>query len=197
MHRPWGSDFAPGAYVFPGGTVHADDAMWKDEIRAAAIREVFEEIGILLARRGRKFARESDCEAVRSRVEGGATFGAALRELGLEPAFDRLVMFARWITPAQLRRRFDARFFLARLPAGQSVRPQEDEVADWMWISPERALADPEVTLVYATRAVLESVATGEDVSALLTRARRMREIPIVEPRVVMTEKGDWEIVRD
>jgi 8-oxo-dGTP pyrophosphatase MutT (NUDIX family) len=56
MHRPWGSDFAPGAYVFPGGTVHADDAIWEDEIRAAAIREVFEEIGILLARRGRTFA---------------------------------------------------------------------------------------------------------------------------------------------
>jgi 8-oxo-dGTP pyrophosphatase MutT (NUDIX family) len=197
MHRPWGSDFAPGAYVFPGGTVHSDDATWEDEIRAAAIRELFEEIGILLARRGRNFAREKDCELVRSRVEGGASFGTALRELGLEPAFDRLVMFARWVTPAQLRRRFDARFFLARLPSGQSVHPQPDEVADWMWISPERALADPKVTLVYATRVVLESVATGENVSALFARARRMREIPIVEPRVVKSESGEWEIVRD
>jgi 8-oxo-dGTP pyrophosphatase MutT (NUDIX family) len=197
MHRPWGSDFAPGAYVFPGGTVHSDDATWEDEIRAAAIRELFEEIGILLARRGRNFAREKDCELVRSRVEGGATFGTALRELGLEPAFDRLVMFTRWVTPAQLRRRFDARFFLARLPSGQSVHPQPDEVADWMWISPERALADPRVTLVYATRVVLESVATGENVSALFARARRMREIPIVEPRVVKSESGEWEIVRD
>jgi 8-oxo-dGTP pyrophosphatase MutT (NUDIX family) len=197
MHRPWGSDFAPGAYVFPGGTVHSDDATWEDEIRAAAIRELFEEIGILLARRGRNFAREKDCELVRSRVEGGATFGSALRELGLEPAFDRLVMFTRWVTPAQLRRRFDARFFLARLPSGQSVHPQPDEVADWMWISPERALADPKVTLVYATRVVLESVATGENVSALFARARRMREIPIVEPRVVKSESGEWEIVRD
>ncbi len=197
MHRPWGSDFAPGAYVFPGGSVHAEDAMWKDEIRAAAIREVFEEIGILLAHRGRTFAREKDCETVRSRIEGGASFGAALREAGLEPAFDRLVMFARWVTPAQLRRRFDARFFLARLPAGQSVHPQEGEVADWMWISPERALADSEVTLVYATRAVLESIATGEDVTTLLARARRIKDIPIVEPRVVKNANGDWEIVRD
>jgi 8-oxo-dGTP pyrophosphatase MutT (NUDIX family) len=197
MHRPWGSDFAPGAYVFPGGTVHGDDAMWEDEIRAAAIREVFEEIGILLARRGRTFARDKDCVAVRSSVEGGASFGAALRELGLEPAFDRLVMFTRWVTPAQLRRRFDARFFLARLPAGQSVHPQPDEVADWLWISPEKALADPQITLVYATRTVLESVATGEDVSKLIARARRLREIPIVEPRVVKGESGEWEIVRD
>jgi 8-oxo-dGTP pyrophosphatase MutT (NUDIX family) len=197
MHRPWGSDFAPGAYVFPGGTVHADDAMWEDEIRVAAIREVFEEIGILLARRGRTFARDKDCTAVRSRVEGGASFGAALRELGLEPAFDRLVMFARWVTPVQLRRRFDARFFLARLPSGQAVHPQPEEVADWLWISPEKALADPKITLVYATRTVLESVATGEDVSKLMARARRLREIPIVEPRVVKSESGEWEIVRD
>jgi hypothetical protein len=106
-------------------------------------------------------------------------------------------MFARWVTPVQLRRRFDARFFLARLPAGQTVHPQPDEVADWMWISAEKALADPKVTLVYATRTVLESVATGEDVTALLARARRMREIPIVEPRVVRGESGEWEIVRD
>jgi hypothetical protein len=120
-----------------------------------------------------------------------------LRELGLEPAFDRLVMFARWVTPVQLRRRFDARFFLARLPAGQSVHPQPDEVADWLWISPEKALADPEITLVYATRTVLESVATGEDVSKLMARARRLREIPIVEPRVVKSDSGEWEIVRD
>jgi 8-oxo-dGTP pyrophosphatase MutT (NUDIX family) len=196
MHRPWGSDFAPGAYVFPGGTVHDDDAMWEDEIKAAAIRELFEEIGILLARRGRNFSRERDCELLRSRVEGGGSMWTAMRELGLEPAFDRLVMFTRWVTPTQLRRRFDARFFLARLPAGQSVHSQPDEVADWLWISPEKALADPEITLVYATRSVLESVAKGEDVSALMARARRMREIPIVEPRVVQTERG-WEIVRD
>jgi 8-oxo-dGTP pyrophosphatase MutT (NUDIX family) len=197
MHRPWGSDFAPGAYVFPGGSVHEEDAVWEDEIKAAAIRELFEEIGILLARRGGNFAREKDCVAVRTRLEAGASFGTALRELGLEPAFDRLVMFTRWVTPVQLRRRFDARFFLARLPAGQSVHPQPDEVADWMWISPEKALADPEITLVYATRVVLESVATGEDASKLMARARRLREIPIVEPRVVKSESGEWEIVRD
>jgi len=197
MHRPWGSDFAPGAYVFPGGSVHEEDAMWEDEIKAAAIRELFEEIGILLARRGGTFARQSDSELLRSRVEGGASFGRAMRELGLEPAFDRLVMFTRWVTPAQLRRRFDARFFLARLPTGQSVHAQEDEVADWLWISPDKALSDPKITLVYATRVVLESVATGEDVSTLMARAKRMREIPVVEPRVVRNENGDWEIVRD
>jgi 8-oxo-dGTP pyrophosphatase MutT (NUDIX family) len=196
MHRPGGADFAPGAYVFPGGTVHAGDAGLGDEIRAAAVRELFEEVGILLARKRRRFARDGECERVRSLIAAEASFGAALSKCGLEPAFDRLVLFARWVTPAQLRRRFDARFFLARMPAGQRIRSQEGEVTDWLWITPERALSSPDLTLVYATRAVLESVAGVEDVSMLFARARRLKEVPIVEPRVAQTESG-WEIVRD
>jgi 8-oxo-dGTP pyrophosphatase MutT (NUDIX family) len=195
MRRPGGADFAPGAYVFPGGAVHADDAQWPDAIRAAAVRELFEEVGILLARRSGRVARDADCRAVRSLIESGATFTEALRRRGLEPAHDRLVLFARWITPARLSRRYDTRFFFARFPAGQVVRPSEGEVTDWRWIEPERALADPSVTLVYATRAVLESVAVGAPSSALMAKARRLREVPIVEPRLVQTESG-WEVVR-
>ena len=196
VHRPGGSDFAAGAYVFPGGTVHADDMGWGDEIRMGAVREVFEEVGILLARRGRRFARQAESDGVRSLVERGKSFGEALRELRLEPALDRLVMFARWVTPLQLRRRYDARFFLAQLPPGQDVRPQEGEVTDWLWTTPAKALTSPEITLVYATRTVLDSVATDKDAARLFSRARRLREVPIVEPRMVMTESG-WEISRD
>src|SRR5258708_4136052 len=115
VHRPGGSDFAAGAYVFPGGTVHADDMGWGDEIRMAALREVFEEVGILLARRGRRFVRQAESDGVRSIVEGGKSFGEALRELRLEPALDSLVMLARWITSLQLPRRYDGRFLLAHL----------------------------------------------------------------------------------
>jgi 8-oxo-dGTP pyrophosphatase MutT (NUDIX family) len=196
VHRPGGADFAPGAYVFPGGTVHADDMGWGDEIRMAAVREVFEEVGILLARHGSRFARQADSDGVRSIVEGGKSFGEALRELRLEPALDRLVLFARWVTPTPLRRRYDARFFLAQLPPGQEVRPQEGEVKDWLWSTPAHALGDPEITLVYATRAVLESVAPDADAAELFSRARRLREVPIVEPKMVQTEKG-WEISRE
>jgi recombination protein RecT len=195
MRRPGGADFAPGAYVFPGGTVREDDQSSGDEIRAAAVRELFEEVGILLARHGKRFAREDDSEKARHLIANGKTFGEALRELGLEPAFDRLVMFARWVTPAQLRRRYDARFFLAQLPPNQVISPQEGEVTDWLWIEPQKALASRDLTLVYATRAVLESVASDEDAAKLLSRARRLREIPTVEPRLVQTESG-WEIVR-
>jgi hypothetical protein len=118
-----------------------------------------------------------------------------MRALELEPASDRLVYLARWVTPAQLRRRFDARFFLARLPAGQEIQPQEGEVADWLWITPAQALGDPKITLVYATRTVLESVATGEDAATVFARARRTGDVPIVEPRLVQTADG-WEVVR-
>ncbi|HEY0831143.1 MAG TPA: NUDIX hydrolase [Candidatus Dormibacteraeota bacterium] len=192
VHRPGGADFAPGAYVFPGGTVHADDRIWDDEIRGAAIRELFEEAGILLAHN----ARDSECGKVRELVGAGATFGHALQQLGLTPDFDGVVMFARWVTPAQMRRRFDARFYLARLPEGQTVRPQEGEVTDWLWISPELALASADVTLVYATRSVLESVAKMREAGELFHWARGLKGIPTVEPRMVQTDRG-WEIVRD
>lgn len=195
MRRPGGADFAPNAYVFPGGAVHADDSGSGDAIAAAAVRELFEEVGILLARRPGGFARARDCERVRSLLASGQSFGQALRTLALEPAHDRLVPLARWVTPAQLRRRFDARFFLARLPAGQAVHPQEGEVADWLWITPAKALSDPEVTLVYATRSVLESVAAEADVASVFAQARRQREVSIVEPRLVQTAEG-WEVVR-
>jgi len=192
VRRPGGADFAPGAYVFPGGTVHGDDDSSADPLRTAAIRELFEEAGILLARG----AVEADCARVRELIAGGLPFAGALKSAGLAPDFDSLVMFARWVTPAQLTRRYDARFYLARPPESQSVQPQEGEVVDWLWVSPARALAEPEITLVYATQAVLESIADAPDVHTLFERARRMKEIPVIEPRIVQTERG-WEIVRD
>jgi 8-oxo-dGTP pyrophosphatase MutT (NUDIX family) len=195
MRRPGGADFAPDAYVFPGGAIHSDDSESSDAIRAAAVRELFEEVGILLARRRGRFAGANDCERVRSLLAAGQTFAQALPSLGLEPAYDRLVPLARWITPSQLRRRFDARFFLARLPAGQPIHPQDGEVADWVWISPTAALNDPGITLVYATRSVLESIAGDAAAAAVFARARRQPEVPIVEPRLVQTEEG-WEIAR-
>jgi len=192
VHRPGGADFAPGAYVFPGGSVQEDDRAFADEIRAAAVRELFEEAGILLARG----AGDAECKRVRDELERGATFGEAVDSAGLRPDLEALLLFARWVTPSQLRRRFDARFYLARLPEGQSVRPQEGEVTDWLWISPREALDRADLTLVYATRAVLESVAGAPDAPSLFARARALREVPIVEPRIVQTAAG-WEIVRD
>jgi recombination protein RecT len=195
VHRPGGADFAPGAYVFPGGAVHDEDRAWSDEIAGAAVRETFEESGILLARSRGRFARDDECDGLRAAITAGASFAPAMQAAGLEPALDELVMFARWVTPAQLRRRFDTRFFVARLPAGQTIHPQEGEVTDWRWVSPRRALESAEITLVYATRAILESVAGEEDSGALFARARSMRDFPVIEPRIVRAGDG-WRIER-
>lgn len=192
VQRPGGADFAPGAYVFPGGSVQEDDRSFSDELRAAAVRELFEEAGILLAHG----ATEADCARLRQAIVEGRPFATALLGLGLNPDLDALVLFARWVTPAMLRRRFDARFYLARLPPAQSVEPQEGEVVDWLWVSPAQALVDPEITLVYATQAVLESIADAPSLDVLFARYRGLSEVPLVEPRIVRTESG-WAVVRD
>jgi 8-oxo-dGTP pyrophosphatase MutT (NUDIX family) len=193
MRRPREADFAAGAYVFPGGVAHSEDSQWGDEIAAAAVRELFEEVGILLARGGSRFARDRDSEQVRVLVARGKSFSEALRSIGLQPALDRLVLLTRWVTPALLSRRYDARFYLARLPSGQTVRPEPGEVTDWLWVTPERALRDPAITLVYATKKVLESVNADEDATSLINRTRRLKNAPVVEPRMTRTESG-WEI---
>ncbi len=104
MRRPGGADFAPGAYVFPGGSVHTEDAELFDECRVAAVRELFEEVGILMARRrDGRFARDRECGRLRDLLRAGAGWGPALRELELAPALDRLTFLARWVTPEVLR----------------------------------------------------------------------------------------------
>ena len=198
MRRPGGADFAPGAYVFPGGSVHEEDALMGDVSRAAAVRELFEEMGVLLARRADgRFARDRECRRLRERLAAGAAWAAALGELDLAPALDRLVFLARWITPEAVSRRFDTRFYLARRPPGQTVHPQPGEVEDWLWISPADALAPDGPTLVHATRRILESVAGELDAPRLIARLRRRTETPPVMPRVVRRPDGGFQIVEE
>jgi 8-oxo-dGTP pyrophosphatase MutT (NUDIX family) len=196
MRRPRGAEFAPSAYVFPGGSVHEVDRRFGDPGRSAAVRELFEEVGILLARgrRGR-FARAADAAELRELLAAGQEWPQALRTLGLSPAFDRLVFLARWITPARLARRFDTRFFLTRRPAAQEVLPQTGEVEEYLWLSPPEAL-DGSFTLVHATRRILESVAAEVDAARMFARLRRRRqETPPVEPRLLDLPDGRLEIV--
>jgi recombination protein RecT len=196
LRRPGGADFAPSAYVFPGGSVHQADEHFADPSRAAAVRELFEEVGLLLARRadGRSAGGE-DCGRLRELLAGGREWPAALEIAGLVPAFDRLVLLTRWVTPERLARRFDTRFFLALRPAGQQVHPQPAEVDDWLWLTPRQALAG-QLTLVHATRRILESVASEPDIQRLVSRLRRRRREPrTVQPRIVELPDGGWQIV--
>lgn len=196
MRRPGGADFAPGAHVFPGGSVHAEDRLLGDPVKGAAIRELFEELGILLARGAGGLAGQREAARIRHRVAHGVSFAAALREALLEPAMEELTYFARWVTPVQLQRRFDTRFYLARLPPGQTVHPQPGEVDHWLWTTPAEALADADFTMVFVTRSILQMLAAEPDAEALRGRYRRRRRIAIVRPRVRQVG-GSFEVVID
>ena len=119
---------------------------------------------------------------------------AAVRELeeeagvgGVEPA--ALVKFSRWITPAQVRIRFDTHFFLASLPAGAEPRIDGSECVDLAWYTPDAALAahrEGRLLLVFPTIKHLEQLSSFDSAAALLAHARG-REVRPVEPRVVLS----------
>ena len=198
IQRPGGADFAAGAWVFPGGSVHAEDEGYAEPWRAAAIRELFEEAGVLYARRSGRLATADEAASVRDRIAQGRGYGRALAALSLAPAVDELCYFARWITPEVVRKRFDTRFYLAALPEGQTVHPQPGEVADWRWAAPHAALADETFTLVFATRRVLESVAAAAgDLEGFMARAAALPEITPVRPRIERKPDGSMEIAVD
>jgi 8-oxo-dGTP pyrophosphatase MutT (NUDIX family) len=124
---------------------------------------------------------------------------AAVRELSEEAAItldgpDELVKFSRWITPAEVRIRFDTHFFLALSPPGQEPRIDGEECVDLGWFSPHGALdayRAGEIELVSPTIKHLEQLSEFVSVDALMEHARG-REVLPVEPRVVL----DGEVAR-
>jgi 8-oxo-dGTP pyrophosphatase MutT (NUDIX family) len=111
-------------------------------------------------------------------------------EAGLAlPDADALVRFSRWITPAQVRTRFDTHFFLAAAPEGQQPRPDGGETVDARWYTPAGALdayRDGEIELVFPTIKHLEALAPFGSADELLAWAQGRDVVP-VEPRVVVT----------
>ena len=149
-------DFAGGALVFPGGRVEEADAALGEPFRIAAIREAFEESGILLALRGDEMLAEHSLPR-----EGD--FHALLAEHALTPAADALVHFAHWITPADMPKRFDTHFYLAEAPARQVGLHDGGEAVESVWITPAQALAEADAgarVLVFATRLNLVRLAS-------------------------------------
>ncbi len=149
--RSMSASFAPGAYVFPGGGVDAADAASHAQARRremqselhltqaiAAIRESFEELGVLLARRADgSHADNHDIAA----LDRGAPFAVQCAAMGLTLAADEVFVLARWITDRDLPRRFDVPFLVARMPAGQTPVADESEQFEPVWIRPADALA--------------------------------------------------------
>jgi 8-oxo-dGTP pyrophosphatase MutT (NUDIX family) len=118
---------------------------------------------------------------------------AAIRELREEAGIslddpDALVKFSRWITPAEVKIRFDTHFFLARLPAGQEPHVDGEECVDHDWFTPAAALqahGDQEIVLVFPTIKHLEQLDEFASVDELLSHAQG-RDVRPIQPRVVM-----------
>jgi len=189
--------FAAGATVFPGGKLdesdHARDADHSG-LRVAAIRETFEECGILLARRAADGTMLTDAglSELLARQSSGTDFGRFIDRAGLALATELLVPFAHWITPADQRKRFDTHFFLAPAPADQVARHDGREAVVVHWMTPEGAIAAArrgEIKLVLPTRLNLLKLGRSKTVAEALDAARRA-EIVTVQPEMVETADG-------
>jgi 8-oxo-dGTP pyrophosphatase MutT (NUDIX family) len=135
LRRRRGASFMADAFVFPGGRVEPEDA----GAAAAAIRELFEEAGVLLATPPLEAARRA---AWRERLLAGEVrFTAFMAGEGLTLATERLRPWARWITPSVEPKRFDARFFVAAVPADQEPSCDAQETVSAAWLTPAEALA--------------------------------------------------------
>jgi 8-oxo-dGTP pyrophosphatase MutT (NUDIX family) len=190
--------FAGGALVFPGGKLSPEDSAIADggaadllhPYRVAAIRETWEECGILLARRRGAAALISGDEL--RDVPPHENFNAMVEAAGLQLAGDLLVPFAHWITPQTQPKRFDTQFFLAPAPPGQDARHDGHEAVDANWVTPEQAVRDAEadrVRIVFVTRLNLLKLGQSRSVAEALDRARRDK-IVTVQPEIVQTPEG-------
>jgi 8-oxo-dGTP pyrophosphatase MutT (NUDIX family) len=178
-------DFASGALVFPGGRVDEHDfALARNAalcpnpsgldteamaFRLAAIRETFEECGVLFARANHSAAL-IDAATLRSverthralLAEGGISFADVLTAFNLLPATDLLAHFAHWITPRHQPKRYDTQFFLAAAPAEHLAVHDGVEAVDSLWITPRQVLTDTasgRFRLVFATQMNLMKLA--------------------------------------
>jgi 8-oxo-dGTP pyrophosphatase MutT (NUDIX family) len=197
-------EFASGALVFPGGSVDpGDEALGagcygarEGALRVAALRETFEECGVMLAKEAEG---EAWLSAVRAAEIGagakGATFTEIVARERLRLGLDALVPFAHWITPPISPKRFDTAFYIAETPQGQLARHDGSEAVDSVWISPVLALAAAErgdYTIVPVTQLNLRMLGNSADVASAL-HAARARRIVTVEPRAEKLGKG-WRM---
>ena len=179
--RSMTASFAPGAYVFPGGGVDAADALAHPQAKRratqsdlhltqaiAAIRESFEELGILLARKPDGGSADSTDIA---RLDRKAPFTAQCAALGLTLMADEVFVLAHWITDRDLPRRFDVPFLVARVPEGQTPVADESEQFEPVWVRPADALARHEAGaffIIFPTIRTLERLQHFATVEAVL-----------------------------
>ncbi len=209
-----------GAFVFPGGHVDAGDGepsvieavtgiepqeaeriaarsgRWREAIPffAAAIRELFEEAGVLLAKNAAGAYLDLRDQETKERfirwreklAAGEKSLAHFVKTEGLRLCGDALVYFSRWITPVSAPARFDTRFFLARLPRDQEALADNEEATEARWMTPQEALAEAwagRIMLFPPTARILEELSDLGDASSILA-AGRSRAIEPILPKV-------------
>ncbi|MCK5747450.1 MAG: NUDIX domain-containing protein [Oricola sp.] len=199
--------FAGGALVFPGGRIDAGDGAgaWPEFCdgldvcpekerapRIAAIREAFEETGVLLARRNGAMIGAGEAERLepwRKRVEADdRLFLEMIGKEGMSLAVDELHLFSRWRPGAEVaHRRYDTWFFAAKTPEKQHASPDGREATEIVWTGPQAVLADAEAgrrRMIFPTRRNVELLAQSDSAEAVFDFAARRDRSPI-EPRIV------------
>jgi 8-oxo-dGTP pyrophosphatase MutT (NUDIX family) len=218
MQRNYASGFMPGMHLFPGGALDEADASVEignrctglDDATAsgvlgiargglaywiAAIREAFEEAGVLLTYGGRGEPTALDRPELAERFDdhrralnaGERDFADMLRSEDLRLAVDRLVYFSHWITPVSAPRRYDTRFFLAMAPEDQQVLHDNRETIGHVWVHPAEALDKyrrGEFKMRTPTVKTLEEFAAFASADSLLRAQRARRAIPAILPRI-------------
>jgi 8-oxo-dGTP pyrophosphatase MutT (NUDIX family) len=225
LRRTAAMKFAPGAYVFPGGSV--DEADFSAEtgwhgpspadfgarlgcsaelaraLVCAAVRETFEESGVLLAGRstpdgGAVALADPSWEADRMALAAGTlTLSGLLARRGLAVRADLLVPWARWITPEAEPRRFDTWFFAAALPAGQEATGHLAEADKTAWLRPADAISAARagtISLLPPTATTLNEFTKCGDLADILGRRRTVTP---VQPRMVVEEGEAWLLIPD
>lgn len=215
VKRHYQIDFAAGALVFPGGKAAAEDASpgWDDytdgdfgpvqqDARIAAIREAYEESGLVIARprasRGPGGplvdAEMADkLSPYRSAVDRGEqSFLELIKANDLVLALDSLVHFGHWITPVMMPKRFDTHFYLAPAPERQIAAHDGRETTDAVWLSAQEALRQEqagEATIIFPTRMNLVKLARA---TSKADAVKRFGEEPVVSvlPKPGKTEDG-------
>jgi len=215
VKRHYEIDFAAGALVFPGGKASADDsrAEWDEftdgdygpvqqDARIAAVREAYEESGLLLARPAS--ARGPGAPLVGAETadklapyrhavdKGELSFLDLVRRHDLVLALDSLVYFGHWITPVIMSKRFDTHFYVAPAPADQVAAHDGRETTDAVWLSAAEALAqeaDGRATIIFPTRMNLKRLTLATSVEDAVARFGAM-EVPTVLPRPGKTDEG-------
>lgn len=217
VRRHVGSEFAPDVYVFPGGKVDESDrdtalvavtditgsragVQFSDDdsaFRMAALRELFEEAGVLLALDGTGEIVEISGDrteiytCLRKQLhEGTITLSDVARQTSVRYAIDRLHPFSRWITPSGIPRRYDTRFYLALMSDGQEALHDAVETTHGTWIAPDEALRRHEggdFPLVFATVKHLERMRRFPTLDSLFAGISDTDLAPIT-PRAVQRD---------